>query len=162
MECRYCGGEISPDDPLYPKIHYRCANKVYKDLERFKMIRVIKQKGTFIQAEFRRSFLNLLDRELVKTHSHIVTDSTVSEDILELWAVCKLVPTHVPKGTPQNKVFTYCEFIFNALMSQRYGGPVPEDKMFHSRAKELAKEIHIIETDKTQFDLIRRIGRYAA
>lgn len=162
MECRICGGKISPEDPLYPKVHYRCANKIYKDLERFKIIRVIKKQGTLIQGEIRNSFLNLLNEEMKLIRSHIVTDDTVDEDILELQAVIKGVMKRVPKQTPQDKIGVYCETVFNAVMSVKYGSPLPEDKKFHSRIKEFAEEIHTIEVDKEQFDFMKRIGHYAA
>ena len=162
MKCRICGGKISPEDPLYPKVHYRCSDKVYKDLERFKIIRVIKKQGTLIQFEIRSPFLNLLEEETKAVYSHIVTDETVDEDILELQAVIKAVMKCVPKQTSQDRIGVYCEFVFNNLMTLRYGRPVPEDKMFHSRIKELVKEIYTIEIDKEQFEFMKRMGRYAA
>ena len=162
MKCRICGGKISPEDPLYPKVHYRCADKVYKDLERFKIIRVIKQQGTLVQFEIRSSFLNLLTEETKAVYSHILTDETVNEDILKLWAVVKAVSRRVPQQTPQERIGIYCEVIFNNLMTLRYGSPLPEDKKFHSRAKEFAEEIYTFEIDKTQFEFMKRIGRYAA
>jgi len=162
MECRYCDGEISPDDPLYPKLHYRCANRVYKDLERLKIIRVIKKQGPLVQFEIRNSFLSLLSEETKAVYSHMVTDDTVDEDILELQAVIRALLKRVPKQKPQGKILTYCEFVFNNLMTLRYGRPVPEDKMFHSRMKEFAEEIHTIEVGGEQFDFLKQIGRYAA
>lgn len=162
MKCRICGGKITPEDPLYPRVHYRCANKVYKELERFKIIRVIKKQGTLVWFEIRSSFFNLLKEETKAVYSHILTDETVDEDILELWAVVKAVSRRVPQQTPQERIITYCEIIFNNLMTLRYGRPVPEDKKFHSRMKEFAKEIYTVEIDKEQFDFMKRIGRYAA
>lgn len=162
MECRYCGRKISPEDPLYPKLHQRCANKVFKDLERFKIIRVIKKQGMLVQFEIRNPFLSLLSEETKSAYSHIVTDDTVDEDILELQAVIKAILKRVPKETPQGKIGTYCELVFNNLMTLRYGSPVPEDKKFHSRVKEFAQEIYTLEIDKEQFDFLKRIGRYAA
>lgn len=162
MKCRICGGKISSEDPLYPKVHYRCADKVYKDLERFKIIRVIKQQGPLIQGEIRNSFINLLEEEMRKVQSHILTDETVDEDILKLYAVVNAVIKRIPKQTPQDRIGVYCETVFNALMLIKYGSPLPEDKKFHSRAKEFAEEIHTLEIDKEQFDFMKRIGRYAA
>lgn len=162
MGCRYCGGEISPEDPLYLKIHYRCANKVYKDLERLKIMRVMKKQGMLIQGEIRNSFLRLLNEEMKMTQSHIVTDDSVDEDILEMWAVIKAVMKRIPKLTPQDKLGVYCETVFNALMIVKYGSPLPENKKFHSRAKEFAEEIHTIEVGGEQFNFLKQIGRYAA
>lgn len=116
MECRYCGGKITSEDPLFPKIHYRCANRAYKDLERFKIIRVVKKQGTLVQGEIRNSFLNLLNQEMKAIQSHAITDDSVNEDILELQAVVKGVMTRVPRQTSQNKLAVYCELVFNAIM----------------------------------------------
>ena len=162
MNCRICGGKVSSEDPLYPKVHYRCANKVYKDLERFKIIRVIKQQGPLIQGEIRNSFLNLLEEEMKIVQSHIATDETVHEDILELWAVIQAVMKRIPKQTSEDRIGVYCVTVFNALMIIKYGSPLPEDKKFHSRVKEFAEEIYTFEIDKGQFEFMKRIGRYAA
>lgn len=162
MKCRICGGAILPEDPLYPKVHYRCANKVYKDLERFKIIRVIKQQGPLIQGEIRSSFLNLLEEEMRGVQSHILTDETVDEDILKLYAVVNAVIKRIPKQTSQHRIGVYCESVFNFLMMIKYGSPLPEDKKFHSRVKEVAEEIHTFEIDKGQFEFMKYIGRWAA
>jgi len=123
---------------------------------------VIKKQGPLVQFEIRNSFLSLLSEETKAVYSHMVTDDTVDEDILELQAVIRALLKRVPKQKPQGKILTYCEFVFNNLMTLRYGRPVPEDKMFHSRMKEFAEEIHTIEVGGEQFDFLKQIGRYAA
>ena len=135
---------------------------MYEDLERFKIMRIIKKEGTLIHWDIMSSFGNLLNKEMGAIRTRIITDDTVDEDIIELQAVIKAVLKRVPKQMSEEKIFVYCEAMFNGLMTRKYGFPLPEDKKFHSRVKEFAQEVYTIEVDKAQFDIMKRMGRYAA
>jgi hypothetical protein len=44
-------------------MYYECSNQVLKDLEKFKMMRVIKKQGPLVLGEIRSSFLDMLAEE---------------------------------------------------------------------------------------------------
>jgi len=65
--------------------------------------------GSCLGESIRNSFINLLEEEMRKVQSHILTDETVDEDILKLYAVVNAVIKRIPKQTPQDRIGVYCE-----------------------------------------------------
>ena len=64
MKCYLCGKEVSQDDPTYPNFHYKCNEKLLRDLENLKVIKVLSIKGTEVMYQFDDSFHEKLDDAL--------------------------------------------------------------------------------------------------
>jgi len=154
LKCRWCGKDVPVDDPTYPKFHYKCNEGFLKKLETLKVIKYPVIMGTQMMYSLDDSFERVLDRELEHAHHYIVTDETVDDDIVTMIGVMRTVGKHVPEGT-EIEIYSCSEFVFNSLMTQKYGRPVPEAKMFHSRVEEYAREVHTMPTDETTVRYLR-------
>jgi len=70
---------------------------------------------------------------------------SVDEDIVDLQGVIKGVYKYLPENIPKH-IFVYVsQFVFNSLMSIKYGLPIPEDKNFTYRIKEFFEEVYSME-----------------
>lgn len=150
---------MSSDDPTYPKFHYECNEAILKRFEALGVISYLVIQGTEIMYSLNDSFQKALDKELDDTHYHIVTDQAVDDDIVTMLGVIRAVANYLPKETPKKDVHFCIEFVFNALMMQKYGRPVPMDKRFHSRAKEFAKEVYTFDTDEATANYLKTLKR---
>jgi len=145
MTCNFCKKEVSKSDPGYPIAHYRCLNNMYEEFVKYKIINVISKSGTNIVYKFTDSFRDFLYDFLNDNRYYIITDDTVDEDIVDLQGVMKGVYKYLPENIPEN-IFVYVsQFVFNSLMSIKYGLPIPEDKNFTYRIKEFFEEVYSME-----------------
>jgi hypothetical protein len=140
---------------MYPYVHYKCSNKLLRKLETLKVIDILSIEGTQIKYKFNDSFEKHLDKTLDHTRHHIITDETVDDDLVTLQGVLRTIADYLSKETPQESIYRCAEFVFNSLMTKKYGGPVPKDKRFKARSKEFFEEVHSI--DVTEEVLYQRV-----
>jgi len=148
LKCRWCGKDVPADDPTYPKFHYKCNEGFLKKLETLKIIKHLVILGPQLMYSLDDSFEEILDRELEDARHYIATDETVDDDIVTMIGVVRAVGKYVPEGT-ETEGYGCSEFVFNSLMMEKYGTPVPEVKRFHSRIEEYAREVHTMPVDET-------------
>jgi hypothetical protein len=162
MRCRFCGKKISSSDPTYSNgFHYECNKKVLKELESLGIVKVLLIEGTKVSYQFPEAFYDVLLKALEDARIYIIPDQTVDDDFITFSAVIRAVIDYLPKNMPKSKALLCSEMVFNTLMTQQYGSPLPLCKRFGSRAEEYAKEIHSIPisaevaTELKQFKKIR-------
>lgn len=155
VKCGLCGKVVAQDDIMHPNAHYRCVKKLYKELEAIGIIKILSLNGTQIMHKFKDSFEKELNKTLDDTRYHIITDETVDDDLVTLQGVLRAIVNYLPKETPQKNVYRCAEFVYNSLMTKKYGSPLPTRKKFDARAKELVEEVHSI--DVTEEILFQRI-----
>ena len=140
---------------MYPYVHYKCSNKLLRELETLKVIDILSIEGTQIKYKFNDSFEKHLDKTLDDTRHHIITDETVDDDLVTLQGVLRTITNYLSKETPQENIYRCAEFVFNSLMTKKYGRRVPKDKRFGARSKEFFEEVHSI--DVTEEVLYQRV-----
>lgn len=155
MKCAICGKEVLPDDPTYPNVHYDCSDQFYKEMEELKVIKVLSKVGTNISCILTDSFQKVLDRFLDEAHFFRITDQTVNDDLVDMQGVIKAVLNYLPKNTPPLKLYFCAELVFNCLMMEIYGIPVPYDKKFYSRMMEFMGEVTSIPVGKEEAEFYK-------
>lgn len=145
LRCWLCGKEVNKNDPMYPHVHYKCSNKLLRKLETLKVIDILSIEGIQIKYKFNDSFEKHLDRTLDHTRHHIITDETVDDDLVTLQGVLRTITSYLSKETPHESIYRCAEFVYNSLMSKKYGRPVPKEKKFGARAKEFFEEVYSID-----------------
>lgn len=145
MKCSLCKKDVSESDPGYPKAHYTCLNIMYDELEKHKIIKVISKHGTNIVFKYTDEFYDYLINYLNENRYYIIMDDTVDEDIVDLQGVLKAMYNYLPENIPKNMLVYISQFVFNTLMSIKYGMPLPEDKNFTYRFKEFYNEVYSME-----------------
>ena len=158
MKCGYCENEIEPSDPAYGQIgmHADCFLKLQKDMTRYGFIFV--SPSCKMQFAFTKRFNKHFNRTMNHTRLHITHDGTVSEDIIDLQGVMRAVVGFVSKDEiTDRQIYLFSEIVFNGLMTQKYGSPLPIDKHFSARINEFATEVHSVETSEKELQLFRRI-----
>jgi hypothetical protein len=139
---------VPADDLTYPDFHYKCNEALLKKFETLGVIRYLTIVGTQVTYSFSDSFQKVLNKELDEAHHFIVTDETVDEDIVTMSGVIRTVADYIPKGASEEDIYRCSEFVFNSLMMQKHGRPVPTDKKFHSRIEEYGEEVYTIPTNE--------------
>jgi hypothetical protein len=157
MKCGFCNEEITEKDPNYglSNLHFRCATKLQNKMEKLRIINTISSSESKISYKLTRKFDKLLQNSISNAHTHIIHDDTVDEDIVDMQGVIRAVHEYVSDSVADKELWFFSSVIFNGLMIQKYGYPLPEEKKFHSRAKEFIEEIHSISEEEV--NLFRRI-----
>lgn len=145
MKCGLCGKEVSPNDIMYPNAHYKCVKKLYKELEAIGIIKVLSLKSTEIMYKFKNAFEKELNKTLDDTRYHIITDETVDDDLVTLQGVFRTITNYLSKETPHENIYRCAEFVYNSLMTKKYGRPLPKEKKFDARTKEFFEEVYSID-----------------
>jgi hypothetical protein len=148
VKCALCGKEISPDDLTYPNVHYKCSEKFYKEMENLGVMKILWKKGTQMSFKLSGPFGKELDKTLDDVRFHVITDETVDDDLITMQGVLRTAINYLQKRTSDEKIYHCAELVFNSLMTQKYGSPLPNDKKFHSRVKEFLKEVFSVPIDE--------------
>ena len=96
MKCAICGKEVPPDDPLYPNVHYKCSDRLFDEMERRKVIKILSRIGTKVAYTFTDSFKKVLDESIHDAHYYIIADETVDDDIVDMQGVIRSVLKYLP------------------------------------------------------------------
>ena len=148
MKCNYCGNEMK-------ELHQECVKKAAQDMDRLGIIHLISAAQGNITASFQEDFMEGLQKEQDIVRSHTLIDGTIDDDILTLLAVFGTMRKFLSR-VPPDKLYYYSNNVFNSLMSQKYGSPVPPSKKFEARVKEYLQEVKSIPLDKEKFDFFFR------
>jgi hypothetical protein len=160
MRCGYCNEEIDETDPNYgsSNIHFSCATKLQGKMEKFGIIKVISRSEYQISYKLTPKFDKLLHDNISHARTRIIHDDTVDEDIVDMQGVIRAVHEYVSDSVTNRELWHFSSVIFNGLMIQKYGYPLPEEKKFHSRTKEFIEEIYSIgASDEEELNLFRRV-----
>jgi len=129
---------------------------MYNELVKYKIISIISKVGTNIAYKFTDSFWNYLHDFLEENRYYIIIDDTIDIDIVDLQGVIKAVCKYLPEDTPKDILIYTSQFVFNSIMSIKYGLPIPKEKNFTSRIEEFFKEVYSMELSEEIGRWIRR------
>lgn len=160
MKCGYCNEEINKTDPNYGliNIHFNCSVELQNKMETLGIIRITSRSKSRISYELTPKFDKLLQNCMSHAHTHIIHDDTVDEDIVDMQGVIRAVHESVRDSVNNNELWHFSNVMFNGLMIQKYGYPLPEEKTFYSRAKEFAEEVYSIDPrEKEELSLFKQV-----
>lgn len=159
MKCGYCNEEINKTDPNYGLgIHFNCSVALQNKMETLGIIRIISRSKSKISYKLTPKFDKLLQKCMSHAHTHIIHDDTVDEDIVDMQGVIRAVHESVRDSATISELGHFCNVIFNGLMMQKYGCPLPQEKTFYSRAKEFAEEVYSIDPrEKEELGLFKQV-----
>jgi uncharacterized protein YejL (UPF0352 family) len=159
MICQFCGKEIEIEDPNYnhAQIHQNCGYALQDEMDALEMIKIVSRSGDQVSWSLTESFEQSLNNTIEETRSHVIHDHTYDDDIIDLICVVKTVHNHISDTVLEKNIPHYSGFIFNGLMTRKYGFPVPKEKQFSSRMKEFIDEIQKINTDKEEFEFYHNL-----
>lgn len=146
--CNYCGKEMT-------KLHQECVTKAAQDMDRLGIIHLVSTTEGNITASFQEGFMKGLQTEQDLVRSHTLIDDAIDDGILTLIAVFGTMRKFRSRVPPE-RLYHYSNNVFNSLMSQKYGSPVPPSKKFEARVKEYLREVKSIPLDKEKFDFFFR------
>lgn len=136
------------------ELHQECVKKAAQDVDELGIIHLISAAEGSIAASFQEGFMEDLRKEQDRVRSHTLIDDTVEDDILTLLAVFGTMRTFISR-VPRDRLYYFSNNVFNSLMSQKYGSPVPPSKKFEARVKEYFQQVRSIPLDKETFDFFR-------
>jgi len=159
MRCGYCGEEIDNSDPNYgiTEIHEECAIKFQDEMCALEMIEIVSRSGKEVSWALTESFKKSIEEKTEEIREHAIQDETIDDDIITLLGIVKAVDNHISDSVLEKNIPSYASFIFNGLMVQEYGFPIPKDKLFSSRMHELKENVTSIEISEEEHNRLRKL-----